>query len=62
MSMTALNIPSIAAPNCKGLIDTKRQACDSLKVNNGAHNMETDSGIILAVVLSFLTLAIGWRA
>jgi hypothetical protein len=28
----------------------------------GAHNMETDSGIILAVVLSFLTLALGWRA
>ena len=28
----------------------------------GAHTMETDSGIILAVVLSFIALAIGWRA
>ena len=37
----------------------KRGASPSL---TGAHNMETDSGIILAVVLTFLTLAIGWRA
>ena len=52
----------IAAPNCKRLFDSLASLGQYQTVNKGAHDMETDFGIIIATLVSLAALAIGLRA